>query len=293
MQKVVLVHRCSLLLRRETYHLRIHALRYLTLYAVKSPSADEEYILGIHVYILLIRVFAPSLRRHVDNGAFQHLQQRLLYAFTTYVTGDRGVLRLTGNLVNLVDEDNTSLGFLDIVVRGLKETDEDRLHIFSYIAGLGEGSGIADGEWYFEHLGDSTRQEGLARTCRTYQQNIALLYLHIIIGNLLEHPFIVVINRYGEEAFGFVLPYDILVKKVLHLLRRRQFLLAQSILCGSLRSLFGFLRLQKRMTGLDTIMTDPYTVIIRTRKQLGERFLLVTEEAQPFILILRHYPLCV
>ena len=245
MQEVVLVHACSLLLRRKTDYLGVHPLGYLALYAVKSPSTDEEYILGIHVYILLIRMFAPALRRHVDNGAFQHLQQRLLYAFAAYVAGDGGVFRFAGDLVYLVDEDNPSLGFLDIVVGVLKETDEDRLHVFPYIACLGEGGGIADGERHLEHLGDGTCQKGFARTCRTYQQDVALLYLHVVIGNLLQHPFIVVIDRYGEESLGFVLSDDILVEEILHLLGRRKLLLAQAVLCGSLRTLFGLLRLQE------------------------------------------------
>jgi hypothetical protein len=40
----------------------------------------------------LFRVLAPALRRHVGDGPFEDLQERLLHAFARDIAGDRNVL---------------------------------------------------------------------------------------------------------------------------------------------------------------------------------------------------------
>ena len=57
---------------------------------------------------LLVRVAVrPPLRRYVGNRAFQDFQQCLLHTFTRNVTGDRGVLVFTAQLVDLIDVDDS------------------------------------------------------------------------------------------------------------------------------------------------------------------------------------------
>ena len=76
----------------------------------ERAAADKQDVGGVELHILLLRVLAPALRRHVGDGALQDLEQRLLHALAADVAGDRGVLALAGDLVDLVDIDDAALG---------------------------------------------------------------------------------------------------------------------------------------------------------------------------------------
>src|SRR5690606_1722113 len=105
---------------------------------------------GVDLQEFLLRVLAPTLRRNRSHGAFDQLEQGLLHTLARYVAGDRGIVRLAGNLVDLVDVDDTHLGLLDIVVALLQQLLDDVLDILADIARLGESGGIGDGEGYIE-----------------------------------------------------------------------------------------------------------------------------------------------
>src|SRR5947209_18399026 len=70
-------------------------------------------------------MLASALRRHRGDGAFHDLEQRLLHALARDVAGDRGVVGLATDLVDLVDIDDPALGALDIVVGGLQQLEDD------------------------------------------------------------------------------------------------------------------------------------------------------------------------
>ena len=72
----------------------------------EGATHDEEDVGGVDLDELLVRVLAPALRRHRRGGALEDLQQRLLDALAGDVARDRGVLRLAGHLVDLVDVDD-------------------------------------------------------------------------------------------------------------------------------------------------------------------------------------------
>jgi hypothetical protein len=91
-------------------------------------------------------VLAPALGRHRGGGALEDLEQRLLHALARDVAGDRRVLALAGDLVDLVDVDDPGLGLLDVVVGGLDQLEQDVLDVLADVAGLGEGGGVGDGE---------------------------------------------------------------------------------------------------------------------------------------------------
>ena len=78
-------------------------------------------------------MLAPALRRHRRDGAFDDLEQRLLYAFARDVAGDRGVVGLAADLVDLVDIDDPALGALDIVIGRLQQLEDDVLDILADI----------------------------------------------------------------------------------------------------------------------------------------------------------------
>ena len=52
------------------------------------------------------RLIDPFVRRHRRGGAFHDFEQGLLYALARDVAGDRWVVGLAGNLVDLVDIDD-------------------------------------------------------------------------------------------------------------------------------------------------------------------------------------------
>lgn len=111
---------------------------------------------------------APTLR------ALEDLQQRLLDALARHVAGDRRVLALTRDLVDLVDVDDAGLCPLDVVVGGLDQLEEDVLDVLTDITGLGERGGVGDREGHVEHLRESLSEVGLAAARGAEQKNVRL-----------------------------------------------------------------------------------------------------------------------
>src|SRR5207244_6144931 len=83
--------------------------------ADEGAAADEQDVGGIDLVELLVRVLPPTLRRDVGDGALEDLEQRLLDSLAGNVAGDRDVLGLAADLVDLVDIDDAALGLLDVV----------------------------------------------------------------------------------------------------------------------------------------------------------------------------------
>ena len=117
-----------------------------------------------------MRVLASALRRHVALRSLEDLEQRLLHTLTRNVAGDRRVVALAADLVDLVDVDDAALGLLLVVARRLVELEDDVLHILADVARLGERRGIGDGERHRQNARQGLRQQRLARTGRTDQQ---------------------------------------------------------------------------------------------------------------------------
>src|SRR5688572_29734520 len=76
---------------------------------LEGATADEQDVGRVDLDEVLVRVLPAALRRHVGDGALQDLQQRLLDALAGDVPGDRGVIGLPGDLVDLVDVDDAAL----------------------------------------------------------------------------------------------------------------------------------------------------------------------------------------
>ena len=109
-----------------------------------------------------MRVLAPALRRHRRGGALEDLQQRLLHALAGDVAGDRRVVGLAGDLVDLVDVDDPRLGLLDVEVGGLDQLQEDVLDVLADVAGLGQRGGVGDREGDVEDPSQGLGEQGLA-----------------------------------------------------------------------------------------------------------------------------------
>src|SRR3546814_17588591 len=90
------------------------------------------------------------------------LQQDLLHALARHVAGDRRVVGLAADLVDLIDIDDAALRPLDIVVGRLQQLEDDVLDILADIAGLGQRGGVGHRERHVDDAGQRLRQQGLA-----------------------------------------------------------------------------------------------------------------------------------
>ncbi len=141
----------------------------------KGAAADEKDPLGVDLNVFLVRMLATALRRHVADCAFKNFQQRLLDALPGDVASDADVLRLAADLVDFVDVNDAHLGALDIVIRILKEPQNDVLDVFADIARLGDRRRIRDAERNIQDARQRAGQKRLSRAGGSDQQDIALL----------------------------------------------------------------------------------------------------------------------
>jgi hypothetical protein len=112
------------------------------------------------------------LRRNRGNRALHDLQKRLLHAFARNVPGDRRIVGLAADLVDLVDIDDAALRPLDIIVGRLQQLQDDVLDVFADVAGFGQGRRVRHGERHVENPRQHLCQQRLARAGRSDQQDV-------------------------------------------------------------------------------------------------------------------------
>ena len=66
----------------------VEPLGYLALYAIEGSAANEQDVLGVDMYVLLVGVLASALWRHVHHRSLKELEHRLLHALATHVARD-------------------------------------------------------------------------------------------------------------------------------------------------------------------------------------------------------------
>ena len=142
----------------------------------------------------------------------EDLQQRLLHALAADVAGDRRVVRLARDLVDLVDVDDPALGAADVEVGGLDQAQKDVLDVLADVAGLGQRGGVGDGEGNVDDLGQRLRQERLAAAGGADQQDVGLLQLDVAGDLAVGDALVVVVDRDREDLLGVVLADDVLVE---------------------------------------------------------------------------------
>src|SRR6266567_5632411 len=192
-------------------------LDYL-LQARERPAADEQHVRGVDLDELLVRVLAPALRRHRGGSALEDLQQRLLDALAGDVAGDRRVLALARDLVDLVDVDDAGLGLLDVVVRRLDQLEQDVLDVFADVAGLGQGSRVGDRERNLQQARQGLREQRLPAAGRADEQDVALLQLDVGIAVRAGlHALVVVVDGDRQDLLGLLLPDDVVVQVLVDL----------------------------------------------------------------------------
>src|SRR5215217_314486 len=157
------------------------------------------------------------------DGALEDLQQGLLHALTRDVARDRRVVGFPGDLVDLVDVDDTGLGLLHVEVCGLDQLEEDVLDVLADVAGLGQGCCVGYGERDVEDLRQRLGEERLARAGRPYEQYIGLLEFGAV-GGLGAHldALVVVVDGDGQDPFCVLLADHVLVEDAVDLPRLRE-----------------------------------------------------------------------
>jgi hypothetical protein len=155
-------------------------LRMIFSRPAKAPPQMNRMLRGVDLQELLLRMLAPALRRHRGDGALDQLQQRLLHALAGHVAGDRRVVGLARDLVDLVDVDDARLRLLDVVVALLQQLLDDVLDVLADVAGLGQRGGIGDHERHVEQPRQRLGQQRLAGAGRADQQDVALGQLDVV-----------------------------------------------------------------------------------------------------------------
>ena len=240
--------------------------------ADERAAADEEDVGRVDLEEFLVRMLAPALGRHVGDGAFQNLQQRLLHAFARDVPRDRGVLVLAADLVDLVDIDDPLLALLDVAARRLQQLEDDVLDVLADVARLGERRGVDNREGDGEELGERLREERLAGAGRTDEQDVRLGQLDFVPAArlLLDlDALVVVVDRDRELLLGLFLADDVLVEELLDFLGDGQ------------RRARAAARLEAVVVG-DDVVTDLDAFIAdedgRTRDELPDIVLILVAE---------------
>ena len=162
-------------------------------------------------------MLAAALGRHRGDGAFHDLEQRLLHALAGNVPGDRGIVGLAADLVDLVDIDDAALRALDVVVGRLQQLQDDVLDVLAHIAGFRQRGGVRHGEGHVEDAGERLRQQGLAGAGRPDQQDVRLRQLDVVVLGLMVEALVMVVDRDREDLLGVVLPDHIVVKNLAYL----------------------------------------------------------------------------
>ena len=166
-------------------------------------------------------MLAAALRRHRGNGAFHDLQQRLLHALARHVAGDRGIVGLAADLVDFVDIDDAALRALDIVVGRLQQLQDDVLDVLADIAGFGQRRRIRHRERHVENPRQRLRQQRLARTGRTDQQDVGLRQFDVVVLGLVVEPLVVIVDGDRQHLLGMALADDVVIENLADFLRRR------------------------------------------------------------------------
>ena len=194
--------------------MRVEALSNFLLNAIECTTADEEDVVRVYVNVVLVRVFATTFWRNIDNASFEEFEHTLLHTFSTHITRNGWVVALTRNLVDFVNENDTALSFFYIEIGHLEQTREYAFHVFAHVSCFGEDCCIYNGERNLEELCNSASQERLTRTRRADHHNVAFLnfYRIVFVFVFVENAFVVIVDSNREVFFCCILSDDVFIE---------------------------------------------------------------------------------
>ena len=140
--------------------------------------------------------------------------KRLLHALARNVAGDRGIVGLARDLVDLVDIDDAALRPLDIVVGGLEQLQDDVLDVLADIAGFGQRRRVGHRERHIENARQRLRQQRLAGARRADQQDVGLRQLDVVVLRRVVEALVMIVDGDREDTLGLRLADDVIVENL-------------------------------------------------------------------------------
>ena len=116
----------------------------------ERTAQNEQDVIRVDMDKLLLRMLASTLRGNRSIGPFDNLQQRLLHTFARNVAGDRKILGLLRNLIDLIDVDNADFGTGNIEIRSRNELQQDILNVFADITRFSQRGSIGNREGHLQ-----------------------------------------------------------------------------------------------------------------------------------------------
>src|ERR1700690_3773924 len=181
----------------------------------ERSGRDEQDVLRIEHEEVGLVLDPGDVDRLEDLSPHQELEQRLLGSLATDVArAGAGALPLAppGDLVDLVDEYDSALRELNVLIGAVQKLAHHDLDVLAVVAGLGVLGRVGDGEGHLETLGQRARDVRLAGAGRTEQQQVRLLDETLAGRRRLLATLEVVVGRDGDRAFGALLADDIAIE---------------------------------------------------------------------------------
>ena len=209
----------------------------------EGSSADKQNISCIDCHHRYHSILAGCTYRNLNFASLQKFQKSLLNSLSTYISLV-GVL-LLGDLVNLVDEDDSVFCFLHIIVSCRKKLGNNTLNIITDISCLCKGCRVCDGKRHLKKFCKHFYKICFTAASRSDHQHIGFLDFNIVHG-ICCHSLIMIIYCYRHYFLGIFLTDHIFIQCGLDLVRCRNVLKIDHRL-RRLRFLLDLLRLISRI----------------------------------------------
>ena len=196
-------------------------------------------------------MFSPTLRRYGCHRAFNQFQQSLLHALAGHIASNRGVITLTGNLVDFININNPLLRLFHIEIAIAQELGNNLFHVFAHIAGFGKRGRIGHNKRHIQTPCQALRQQGFARAGGADEQNVGFGQLHIIALFRMAQALVVVVHRHCQDLFGLLLTDNVLVQIADDFSRR-----GQSVFAGMRFARRCSLAVDHVAAGVDTLVAN-------------------------------------
>jgi hypothetical protein len=108
----------------------------------------------------------------------------------------------------------------DIVVGRLQQLQDDVLDILADIARFGQRGRVGHRERHIEDARQRLRQQRLARSGRTDQQDVRLRQFDVVVLGLVVEPLVVIVDRDRQHLLGVILADHIIIENLADFLRR-------------------------------------------------------------------------
>ena len=187
----------------------------------ERTAADKQNISCIYCSQRHHCILAVCSDRHLHIGSLKKFKHSLLHSFPAYVSLVR--IFLLGDLIDLIDKDNTMFRFLHIIVCCCKKFGNNTLNIIANITCFCQRSRIRDRERHIQKLSQCLDKICLAAACRSDHKHVGFLDIDVIHG-VRRNPLVMVVDCHGHNLLGMLLSDHIFIQRCLDLMRCRDLL---------------------------------------------------------------------